>query len=83
MTHIEQFQEARDRVQELIKKVQQSWVKNHDTPRYKVGDQVWLEGHHQPTNGKTRTKTPRPLSNRPGDVPCQLPPATPHTVEHP
>ncbi len=31
-------------------KVQQSWVKHNDTPKYKEGDMVWLEGHHLRTN---------------------------------
>jgi hypothetical protein len=34
-------------------KAQQSWVKHQDTPKYKEGDQVWLEGKnlriYQPT----------------------------------
>jgi hypothetical protein len=25
-------------------KAQQSWVKHRDTPKYKEGDQVWLDG---------------------------------------
>ena len=40
MTHVEQFQEARDKAQELMKRVQRSWVKNCDMPKYRVGDQV-------------------------------------------
>ena len=59
MTHTEQFQKARDRAQELMKKAQRSWVKNHDTPKYKVGDQVWLEGHHLRTNQPTAKLAPR------------------------
>jgi len=31
-------------------KVQQSWVRNKDMPKYKEGDLVWLEGHHLHTN---------------------------------
>ena len=37
MTHMEQFKEARDRAQELMKKAQRSWVKpseNPDVPRW-------------------------------------------------
>ena len=58
-TCLEQFKEARNKVQELMKKAQQSWVKNHDTPKYKVGDQVWLEGHHLCTNQPTTKLAPR------------------------
>ena len=59
VTCVEQFQEARSKAQELMKKVQQSWVKNHDTPRYKVGDQVWLEGRHLRTNQPMAKLAPR------------------------
>ncbi len=31
-------------------KVQQSWVKHKDMPKYKEGDLVWLEGRHLRTN---------------------------------
>ena len=34
-------------------------VKNRDTPKYKVGDQVWLEGHHLRTNQPTMKLVPR------------------------
>ena len=40
-------------------KVQKSWVRNKDTPKYKVGDQVWLEGHHLRTNQPTTKLAPR------------------------
>jgi hypothetical protein len=30
--------------QQLMIKAQQSWVKHCDMPKYKEGDQVWLEG---------------------------------------
>src|SRR5258708_18219402 len=50
---LEQFQEARRRAQELMIKAQQSWVKHRDTPNYRVGDQVWLEGKHLPTHQAT------------------------------
>jgi hypothetical protein len=43
---LQQFKEARARAQELMIKAQKSWVKHRDTPKYKVGDQVWLEGCH-------------------------------------
>ena len=34
-------------------KAQKSWVKNKDTPKFHVGDQVWLERHHLCTNQPT------------------------------
>ena len=42
-----------------MKKAQQSWVKNRDTPKYKVGDQVWLEGRHLHTNQPTAKLVPK------------------------
>ena len=42
-----------------MRKAQQSWVKNCDTPKYKVGDQVWLEGRHLCTNQPTTKLAPR------------------------
>ncbi len=47
---LDQFKEARWCAQELMIKVQQSWVKHKDTPKYNEGDLVWLEGHHLRTN---------------------------------
>jgi len=47
---MEQFKEARRCTQELMIKAQKSWVKNKDTPKYKEGDLVWLEGRHLRTN---------------------------------
>jgi hypothetical protein len=38
---------------------QQSWVQHHDTPRYQVGDQVWLEGRHLQTNQPTTKLAPK------------------------
>jgi hypothetical protein len=49
-TRLEQYNEARCKAQELMQRVQQSWVRHRDTPRYQVGDQVWLEGRHLRTN---------------------------------
>ena len=59
VTHVEQFQEARNKAQELMKKAQWSWVKNHNTPKYNMGDQVWLEGCHLCTNQPMAKLTPR------------------------
>jgi len=47
---VEQFKEARRKAQMLMIKVQQSWIKHRDTPKYKEGDLVWLEGCHLRTN---------------------------------
>jgi hypothetical protein len=33
-----------------MRRAQQSWVQHCDTPKYKIGDQVWLEGRHLCTN---------------------------------
>jgi transposase InsO family protein len=56
---LNQLQEARRKAQELMKKAQESWVKHRDTPKYSVGDQVWLEGHHLCTNQPTAKLAPR------------------------
>ena len=59
MTRLEQFKEARSKAQDLMKKAQLSWIKHRDTPKYKVGDQVWLEGRHLRTNQPTVKLAPR------------------------
>ena len=50
---LEQLKEAQEQAQRLMIKAQQSWVKHKDTPKYKQGDLVWLEGRNlrlaQPT----------------------------------
>ena len=56
---LEQFKQARKRAQELMLKAQKSWVKYKDTPKYQVGDQVWLEGRHLHTNQPTAKLAPR------------------------
>jgi transposase InsO family protein len=58
-TCLEQYNEARCKAQELMRRVQQSWVRNRDTPKYQVGDQVWLEGHHLRTNQPTAKLAPK------------------------
>jgi hypothetical protein len=45
-TRLEQYNEARRKAQDLMRRVQQSWVRHRDTPKYKTRDQVWLEGRH-------------------------------------
>src|ERR1700754_4681089 len=47
------------RAQELMIKAQQRWIKHKDTPRYQIGDLVWLEGRHLRTNQPTTKLVPR------------------------
>jgi hypothetical protein len=58
-TRLEQYNEARRKVQELMRRAQQSWVRHRDTPKYKIGDQVWLEGRHLCTNQPTAKLAPK------------------------
>jgi hypothetical protein len=58
-TRLEQYNEARRKAQDLMQRAQQSWVRYRDTPKYKVGDQVWLEGHHLRTNQSTAKLAPK------------------------
>jgi hypothetical protein len=59
MTRLEQYNEARRKAQELMRRAQQSWVQHRDTPRYQIGDQVWLEGRHLRTNQPTVKLAPK------------------------
>jgi len=56
---LDQFKMARQRAQELMIKVQQSWVRHKDTPKYQEGDLVWLEGCHLRTNQPTAKLAPK------------------------
>ncbi len=56
---LDQFKRARQHAQELMIKVQQSWVKHRDTPKYQEGDLIWLEGHHLCTNQPTAKLAPK------------------------
>src|ERR1700761_6027676 len=56
---LEQFKQAWKCTQELMIKAQKSWVRNKDTPKYQVGDQVWLKGRHLRTNQPTTKLAPR------------------------
>ena len=58
-TRLEQLRAARDKAQELMRRAQRSWVRNKDTPRYQVGDQVWLEGRHLCTHQPTAKLAPK------------------------
>jgi hypothetical protein len=56
---LEQLKQARDTAQQLMIKAQQSWVKHCNTPKYKEGDQVWLEGKNLRLNQPTAKLAPR------------------------
>jgi hypothetical protein len=56
---LEQLKQARDTAQQLMIKAQRSWVKHRDTPKYKEGDQVWLEGKNLRLSQPTAKFTPR------------------------
>jgi hypothetical protein len=56
---LDQLKQARDTAQQLMIKAQQSWVKHRDTPKYKEGDQVWLEGKNLRLNQPTAKLAPR------------------------
>jgi hypothetical protein len=45
--------------QQLMIKAQQSWVKHCDTPKYKEGDQVWLEDKNLCLSQPTAKLVPR------------------------
>jgi hypothetical protein len=59
LTRLEQYNEARCKAQELMRRAQQSWVRHRDTPKYQIGDQVWLEGRHLRTNQPTAKLAPK------------------------
>jgi hypothetical protein len=56
---LDQLKQARDTAQQLMIKAQQSWVKHRDTPKYKEGDQVWLEGKNLRISQPTAKFAPR------------------------
>jgi hypothetical protein len=56
---LEQLKEAREQAQHFMIKAQQSWVKHRDTPKYKEGDLVWLEGKNLRLNQPTAKLVPR------------------------
>jgi hypothetical protein len=57
--HLEQLKEAQVQACNAMIKAQQSWVKHRDTPKYKEGDQVWLEGKNLRINQPTAKLVPR------------------------
>ena len=56
---LEQLKEARDQARNLMIKAQKSWVKHRDTPKYKEGDLVWLEGRNLRLSQPTPKLAPR------------------------
>jgi hypothetical protein len=56
---LEQLKEARIQACDAMIKAQQSWVKHRDTPKYKEGDLVWLEGKNLHINQPTAKLAPR------------------------
>jgi hypothetical protein len=56
---LEQLKEARIQAHDAMIKAQQSWVKHRDTPKYKEGDLVWLEGKNLRVNQPTAKLAPR------------------------
>jgi hypothetical protein len=56
---LEQLKEARIQARDAMIKAQQSWVKHCDTPKYKEGDLVWLEGKNLCVNQPTAKLAPR------------------------
>jgi hypothetical protein len=56
---LEQLKEAQVQAHNAMIKAQQSWVKHHDIPKYKEGDQVWLDGKNLRVNQPTAKLAPR------------------------
>jgi hypothetical protein len=56
---LEQLKEAREQARRHMIKAQQSWVKHRDTPKYKEGDLVWLEGKNLRISQPTTKLAPR------------------------
>jgi hypothetical protein len=59
MLRLEQLKEARIQAHDAMIKAQPSWVKHRDTPKYKEGDLVWLEGKNLRVNQPTAKLAPR------------------------
>jgi hypothetical protein len=56
---IQQFKEARERAQQSMIKAQRPWVKHKDTPKFQLGDLVWLEGRNLRTVQPTAKLVPK------------------------
>ena len=82
----DQFKEAREQARSLMIKAQQSWVKNRDTPKYKEGDLVWLDGKNLRINQPTPKLAPRrqgPFKVIQVMSPINYRSRTSHAVEYP
>ena len=51
--------QVRKDAQAHMTRAQQSWVKHRDTPKYAVGDRVWLDGRNLRTDQPTSKLAPR------------------------
>jgi len=56
---LQQFKEPQAQAQELMVRAQNLWIKHKDTPKYQIGDLMWLEGRHLRTNQPTAKLAPR------------------------
>ena len=56
---LDQFKQAREHTCLQIINAQKSWVKHKDTPKFKEGDQVWLEGCHLCTHQPSAKLAPK------------------------
>src|ERR1700761_7025424 len=56
---LQQLREIREQAHQSMVKAQNLWVKYKDTPRYGVGDLVWLDGHNLRTEQPTAKLAPR------------------------
>jgi hypothetical protein len=56
---IQQFKEARECTQQAMIKAQKSWVKHKDTPKFQLGDLVWLKGRNLRTVQPTAKLMPK------------------------
>ena len=56
---LDQFKQAREHAQKQIIKAQKSWVSHKDTPKFQIGDRVWLEGRHLRTHQPSAKLAPK------------------------
>ena len=57
--HLDNLLQARKDAQTHMTRAQQLWVKHQDTPKYKVGDYVWLDGCNLRTEQPTSKLGPQ------------------------
>jgi hypothetical protein len=58
-TRLDQLKKIRDDAQHHMTWAQTLWIKHKAMPRYKAGDQVWLEGHNLHTKQPAAKLAPR------------------------